>query len=247
MENGTLVVCGSIMKRDDFSLLEKCILGKVKSFNDGNKDCTISNKTFAQMFQHSRRDMVRAVNRLVKRGLLDRKILPNGRILSISSDMKTLLSSDGETPLDTSSDTASPQVVTPRHSSSDTVSPKKTYRRHIDTSQYSETFKKFWQLYPRKLNKKGTYKKWKAQGKKGATVKEIMKATENYVKITEGKESQFVLHPSTFLGPDDRWQDYLEIKEQKRYPDKKCDTCGRIVEDAIGFHCAYCEGTLEVI
>lgn len=66
-----------------------------------------------------------------------------------------------------------------------------------------------WKQFPRKLNRKGAAKAYRARLRAGIDHQELLKATKNYAKTMAGKEPQFVMHGSTFFGPDDRWRDYL--------------------------------------
>ena len=42
-----------------------------------------------------------------------------------------------------------------------------------------------------------------------ATIDELQRAAVNYAKAMRGKEKEFVLHAATFLGPTERWIEYI--------------------------------------
>ena len=79
---------------------------------------------------------------------------------------------------------------------------------------YSPDFETFWKAYPNNKNKKGAYKNYLATLKGDsrlhkATPEQILRAAKNYAKEVGGKEKQYVLHASTFLGPTtERWFEY---------------------------------------
>lgn len=83
------------------------------------------------------------------------------------------------------------------------------------SNAYSEEFERFWAVYPRRIGKFAAYSAWKKtlNGKHGqpADVETLIKSASNYRSqcIAEGKEEQFILHASTFLGPGRRWEDYV--------------------------------------
>ncbi len=76
-------------------------------------------------------------------------------------------------------------------------------------------FEEFWSQYPHfNRNKKGAYKNYLATLKGDsrihkATPEQLLRAAKNYTKEVSGKEKQYVLHASTFLGPTtERWFEY---------------------------------------
>ena len=80
---------------------------------------------------------------------------------------------------------------------------------------YSETFEKFWSVFPRRTNKVGAYAAWcrTRDGQYGAPPQDedMISAAKRYGDgcRAEGREERFMMHPSTFLGPNRRWEDFL--------------------------------------
>ena len=92
--------------------------------------------------------------------------------------------------------------------------------------EYSPEFEVFWTEYPRKINKAGAFKTWKARLKEGVTAETLMTCLGNYkAKLKADKtEPNFILHAKTFLNAGHRFEDYktageAEI-EQATYVDK---------------------------
>lgn len=79
-------------------------------------------------------------------------------------------------------------------------------------NNYPPEFEAFWEIYPRRINKVGAHKAWVRKHKAGATNDDILAATRHYAQICaeDRQEERFVMHPSTFLGADDRWREYIE-------------------------------------
>lgn len=74
-----------------------------------------------------------------------------------------------------------------------------------------------WAIYPRKTNKRGAYKAWRATLRRvgnnsppsyAEIARRIRAAVVNYRDAVDGKESEFVMYGATFFGPNDRWLDY---------------------------------------
>ena len=80
---------------------------------------------------------------------------------------------------------------------------------------FSPDFEEFWKHYPHfNRNKKGAYKNYLATLKGDsrlhkATLEGLLRAAKNYATEVSGKDKQYVLHASTFLGPTtERWFEY---------------------------------------
>ncbi len=78
-------------------------------------------------------------------------------------------------------------------------------------SEYSEAFEAFWSIYPRPEEKRGAFKAWNARLKGGAKPDDLLAAARNYATAHQqsGAELQFVKLPSTFLGPDRDYEDWI--------------------------------------
>ena len=86
--------------------------------------------------------------------------------------------------------------------------PKKT--------NYTEEFERFWKIYPRLINKSDAYRHFNARISEGEAVENILEATQNYVMQCrrDHTDKKYIMHPSTFLGTNLRYRDYL--KEEKK-------------------------------
>lgn len=78
---------------------------------------------------------------------------------------------------------------------------------------FDAEFEVWWQEYPRKRGKTAAVKHWCGLRKKGVSVEQLTAARDRYKTETKGKSMDYIMHGSTFLGPGDRWKDYLQEQE----------------------------------
>lgn len=77
---------------------------------------------------------------------------------------------------------------------------------------YSQDFEDFYNAYPRKIEKKRAFRVWKARLKEKASPKDLIASAENYGKYCRdrGIDINYIKHPSTFLGPDKPYEEFIE-------------------------------------
>jgi hypothetical protein len=79
---------------------------------------------------------------------------------------------------------------------------------------YTPEFEAWWKTYPTITAKAEAFKSWNATLRdRGGTVESIMLATSLFATEMkrEGREKRHILHGSTFLGPGERWREYLPL------------------------------------
>jgi len=78
-------------------------------------------------------------------------------------------------------------------------------------AEYPAAFEVWWTAYPRKTEKRAAFAKWKATLKKGASEADLLTAVHAYAAAcaADGRESKYIKHPATFLGPAEPWREYL--------------------------------------
>ena len=91
------------------------------------------------------------------------------------------------------------------------TTPKKETKEN--SKEYSEKFLEFWNVYPRKMAKTLAWKAWTKITKKNDP-ELLISTAKNYSLSVEGTEEKHILYPATFLGPNDRFNDYLIEKKQ---------------------------------
>ena len=78
---------------------------------------------------------------------------------------------------------------------------------------YVHWFDEFWDMYPRKVNKKKAFDKFVKVCDSQETFDAIMKGLKKYIKCDQWlkDDGQFIPHPTTWLNGE-QWNDELEIK-----------------------------------
>jgi hypothetical protein len=74
---------------------------------------------------------------------------------------------------------------------------------------HERAFEEVWPIYPRKIGKRPAMKAFVARLRAGVPLADLAQATRNYAHTCRDKEPNFVMHGSTFFGPNERWRDYL--------------------------------------
>jgi len=77
-------------------------------------------------------------------------------------------------------------------------------------NSYTPEFLQFWEIYPRKVEKKGAFGKWKVTLRKGYEATDLIAAATAYSEhcVTKETEDRYIKHPSTFLGPNEGWKEW---------------------------------------
>jgi hypothetical protein len=106
----------------------------------------------------------------------------------------------------------------------DRILSEKEKKNGIDM-EADEDFKEFWNLYPRKVSKQSAWRNWNTKKNKGFNPEDLKKAAVNYKNLCRKEErmSTYIMHPSTFLGPDNPWQDHVNPQEDERLESEERD------------------------
>jgi len=82
----------------------------------------------------------------------------------------------------------------------------------------TEPFDAFWKHYPRKIAKQAARRAWVARMRAGVDPMLLVRSSERYAQVCELRETheRFMLHPATFLGPNERWLDYPPLTAAQR-------------------------------
>jgi len=80
---------------------------------------------------------------------------------------------------------------------------------------YTESFVRFWVIYPRRVNKNTAFESWKALNPNDTLVKTIINAVKlqlKYDMFNLSENKSHCIHPSTWLN-NKRWEDEIEIED----------------------------------
>ena len=208
------------------NLIAGAILAKVASFAKNKKKCYCSNKHMAKCFNTSEETVKRTIRVLVQRKEIARSGSTSSRVLSLGQSVPSV-------PVATVNMTddyghSDPKLRSNRPTNSKVNSKVNTY-----TSAFGE----FWKIYPRKVSKVKAYRCWKTCLKRGDKAEGIIEAAKGYAEIEKRKMTaeNYIMHPATFLGPDEPWKDYLDISIQSEK--QACPEC----HTTDGIHYAGCK------
>ncbi|MDD2492281.1 MAG: phage replisome organizer N-terminal domain-containing protein, partial [Bacteroidales bacterium] len=77
------------------------------------------------------------------------------------------------------------------------------------SADYSSDFQAFWAVYPRKREKRGAFRVWKARIREKVKPAALIAAAKNYAAAMQGKDARFTKLPTTFLGPDKPYEEWI--------------------------------------
>ena len=89
------------------------------------------------------------------------------------------------------------------------ISPVKKKRGRKSNTEYSAEFEELWEMYPRPVDKKGTYGCFNARLAEGVSIEEMKMGREKYIKLRSGEDLKYTMLPKTFFGPAERWKEFL--------------------------------------
>lgn len=98
--------------------------------------------------------------------------------------------------------------------------PEAKEKKDSGSSAYTPEFEEFWKAYPNtRCSKQKAFRAWQdvLSGRKRASpaaVEELVRAAKIYARECreECREQRYILHASTFLGPDEHWRVYLQAR-----------------------------------
>jgi hypothetical protein len=209
------IIPRSLMRDSGLSVYEKVVLAYMLSFTGaGNSVCFPSQKTMREEIPLGRTTLINTIKSLCEKGLLSKSKLYPKNSMKQNNKYELLLMSyfRGLTegiPKVRQTDSVDVSRQTRINNSININSINNTVRSGGKDTEYTQEFLEFWDYYPRKLRKKEAFQKWKILMRNGIDRAEFDRAVTNYVESVKGKDEQYILHPATFLGPNERWRDYV--------------------------------------
>jgi hypothetical protein len=100
------------------------------------------------------------------------------------------------------------------------------------SADYSSDFLAFWAAYPRKREKRGAFRVWKARLREQVKPAALIAAAKNYAAAVQGKDAKFIKLPTTFLGPDKPYEEWVEgIPDEYKSKTKEAEKTTDYYED----------------
>ena len=177
---------------------QKLILVILANYADENNTCYPSYKHITKMIGlNTVKSVQQAVKHFVELGYLEieHRTLDNGGFTSNRYHLK--LPSVNKNP-STLQDTP--------HVSTTTTNTKDNTKDKI----YSDTFKEFWKIYPRKIGRKTASRSFHKFDEKHYA--KILYSVSLFAQENIATEERFIPHPTTWLNQE-RWLDYFELDE----------------------------------
>lgn len=196
------------------NMLEKGILVEIDSLDRSDDGCWASNEHLANFCQCSVTKVATAVTKLVNLGYLRRESF-DGRRRKLKSSLSFF---KRQTFNDLKSD-----FKNLKDSNTNKENKKDIKRKRADGVDYSVGFEDFWRIYPRKVDKKGSYQKWIRAGaddSKALTETIIADVKRRIDGDWSKTETRYIPHPSTYLYQR-RWEDEItptKTDDDEYYP-----------------------------
>lgn len=95
--------------------------------------------------------------------------------------------------------------------SKDTVKGTGAQSKKTGKGDYTKEFEEFWNIYPRRIEKKAAFKAWSTRIAAKVNPEDMIKACLNYGSHcrAENTEERFIKHAATFLGPNEPFRDFI--------------------------------------
>lgn len=106
---------------------------------------------------------------------------------------------------------------------------------------YTPEYEILWRSFPKKVGKAAGFHSVQARLREGVSYADLLLATQTYALARRGQEPRYTLHPSTFFGPQRRFEEYLPGEEGYEEAHRN-DKQGRAVPKAFTGIAAFLEG-----
>ena len=173
-------------------------------------ECWPSIETLVENSGISKRQILRMLQVLEEKGYIVRQKRRTGNGKSNLYILRYIKPKESAT--ETHSATVAPGQVPGGHLLGATVAheidPLK--EKHINNI-YTSEFLTFWKCYPRQIEKKKAFRCWNARLKEKVPAEDMITSAKNYAIYCKNNkvEMRYRKHPSTFLGPDKHYEEFI--------------------------------------
>jgi biotin operon repressor len=187
----------------------------LSKFSGSDKKCWPSIKTLSEISGISERQIRYSIQQLEERGYIVKQIRKEGIKNLTNLYVLKYITPKVEIKEDTAHDAGDTAPDAPRalHDMQEGTAPHAPELKSITESHkelnYTSDFKEFWSNYPRHIDKGSAFRCWKTRLKEGYKATDIIQAAKNYTAANKKTEIQFLKHPSTFLGRDKPFEEYI--------------------------------------
>tara|TARA_R110000803_G_scaffold39600_1_gene85427 strand:+ start:1058 stop:1672 length:615 start_codon:yes stop_codon:yes gene_type:complete len=178
----------------------KLVLLMLANYADENGNCYPSQAHLAKICHCSRQSINKYISDLVELGFVNITKKSNGLLVHNSYNLKMTIVKNID------------NAVSNVKISSNQC---QNIGQNTIINTYTDNFDEFWNIVPRKISKTQARKAYlKALKDKKIDHISLMRKMKEYGKSVQGKEQQFVLHPSTWINQC-RWEDELDSKIER--------------------------------
>jgi hypothetical protein len=170
-------------------------------------------KIRVQIFPYEKPDVDAFLSDLARAGFIQRYRADGGDYIQVTNFLKYQKVHPREKP---STFPPPPQIERKEELGDDNDAPevsrkakKPTPREAQEVETYPSAFEEFWETYPRKQDKRKTFRCWKTRLKEKTKPEEMIAAARNYAQACQGKDPQYIKMPTTFLGPDKPFEEFV--------------------------------------
>ena len=173
------------------SSISKLLLLMIANYANEKGEAYPSQEHLAKLCQCSPRSVVRHINKLEKDKFITIRKEKNG---AFGFNLYTL----------------NMRLVPEWHLANDRVA------HNTQDKQITSNFENWWSVVPRKIGKKKAKSIYERLLKsKEVTEQELIEGMTRYAESVKNTETEFIVHPSTFLSQG-RWEDQIEVKVKNK-------------------------------
>lgn len=176
----------------------KLLYGEITALCNEKGYCWAGNNYFADLYQKDKSTIARWIKQLEDKGYISRVVVYKEGSREIKNRYMQIcnegIGKNATTPI-------GKNAIDNNTSFNTTVNNTKNI--------YTSDFEQFWNIYPRKVDKKKAFKSFKTVIK-NHSLDTILQGTHKYAQQVQKTESKFIKHPATFLNNDSFIDGYEE-------------------------------------
>jgi SOS-response transcriptional repressor LexA len=222
------IIPADVRYDNDLSPNAKLLYGEITALCNEKGYCWAGNAYFSELYKVTNRSISNWINSLEQKGYIKRTIIRSGenkqveqRIIHINNG-KNLHDPIEENFLPYGKNLHDPIEENFRknntfinNTTNNTCDKKKSPPKVSDTD-YSSEFAKFWEVYPKKVDKKRAleaYVKYRKTSKNQVPITSIVQAVQKYASSV--KEKRYYKNPTTYINGEN-WNDEIEETNQPK-------------------------------
>ena len=191
----------------------KLLYGEITALCNEKGYCWATNSYFSDLYKVHNKSISRLISQLEKKGYITIEMIMEGKEVK-SRHIYIAPSNNNEDTYPQKSVEGSNKNVT-RGSNEIVTENTTSFNTTNNTNAYSNEFERFWNVYPRKVDKKKALKSFKTCLKNN-DIETIIKGTEKYALQVKSTDKQYIKHPATFLNNESFIDGFEEAKQQEQ-------------------------------